>query len=192
MDNPDVWRGDRGLTDIIDQQDLPKSDLRFEVLGTIDEASSAIGLVRAGPARPRTKETLLEIQRDLCWMMSELAEASASAQASTHITPDRLVYLAAEYKRHTEEVQLGKTFVIPGDTTVSATLHLARSIVRRAERNVTRFVHQIEPLNPNLIAYLNRLSALLFAMARAEDAASGTPSTEAHPSSNGSHPDPAG
>jgi cob(I)alamin adenosyltransferase len=189
MDNPDVWRGDGGLTDIIDRKDVSKSDLRIEVLGTVDEASSAIGLARAGGARPATKQILLEVQRDLCWMMSELADASSSAQLSTHITPDRLVFLAAEFTRLTAEVQLGNTFVVPGDTTVSATLHLARSIVRRAERHLTRLALATEPLNPNLLAYLNRLSALLYALARTEDVAAGTPSTEAHPSSKGPPPD---
>lgn len=188
MEDPDVWRGDRGLTDIIDQKNVSKSDLRIEVLGSVDEASSAIGLVRAGPARPATKELLLEVQRDLCWMMSELADASSTAGASTHITPDRLSFLAAEYARATAEVRLGDTFIVPGDTTVSATLHLARSIVRRAERHLTRLAETIEHLNPNLVAYLNRLSALLYVLARAEDVAAGTPSTEAHPSSKGSSP----
>lgn len=188
MDNPDVWRGDRGLTDIIDLKDVSKSDLRIEVLGTVDEASSAIGLARAGPARPATKELLLEVQRDLCWMMSELADASSTAELSTHITPDRLAFLAAEYARVTAEVRLGDAFIVPGDTTVSATLHLARSIVRRAERHLTRLAQTVENLNPNLIAYLNRLSALLYALARAEDVAAGTPSTEAHPSSKGPSP----
>lgn len=191
MDDTEMWRGDRGLTDIIDRQDISKTDIRIEVLGTVDEASSAIGLARAGPARPNTKEILLDVQRDLCWMMSELADASGSAQESTHITPDRLVFLAAEFTRLTAEVQLGKTFIVPGDTAVSATLHLARAIVRRAERYVIRLELQGEPLNPNLVAYLNRLSALLYALARAEDAATGTRSTEAHPASNGSHPDTA-
>lgn len=181
MDNPDIWRGDRGLTDLIDRQDIPKDDLRFEVLGSIDEASSAIGMARAGPARQAARELLLEIQRDLCWMMSELADASRSPEAASHIGADRPAFLASEFQRLANEVELGKTFVVPGDSSVSATLHLARSIVRRAERHLTRLERQGEPLNPHLLAYLNRLSALLFALARAEDAAAGTPLTQAHP-----------
>ncbi|MCS6911183.1 MAG: ATP:cob(I)alamin adenosyltransferase [Anaerolineales bacterium] len=83
-------RGDTGLTDLIDARDLPKHDLRFEVLGTLDEASSALGMVRASPIRPETRELILSIQRDLCWMMSELAALSDDRRPESRITPERL------------------------------------------------------------------------------------------------------
>ncbi|MBI3361768.1 MAG: cob(I)yrinic acid a,c-diamide adenosyltransferase [Chloroflexi bacterium] len=180
-----MWRGDLGLTDLIDRQDVPKFDLRFEVLGALDEASSALGLVRAGAARAETKELVLAVQRDLCWLMSELAAVGDEARPESHIDAGRLEFLESEFQRVTAGVPLGDAFVVPGDTQASAALQLARAIIRRAERQVTLLDREAGLPNPNIIAYLNRLSALVYALARAEDAASGAPSTIAHPSSNG-------
>ena len=174
-------RGDTGLTDLLDERDLPKCDLRFEVLGTLDEASSAIGVVRSSGARPETKILLLEIQRDLCWMMSELAEVANEPRHETHITSGRLEALEEAYHELTDAYPLTAAFAVPGDSMVGALVHLARSIIRRAERHVTALDIQTPLPNPNIIAYLNRLSTLMFAVARAEEARSGIPEpTVAH------------
>jgi cob(I)alamin adenosyltransferase len=168
-------RGDTGLTDLLDIVDLPKSDLRFEVLGSLDEASSALGVVRAGGANPETRELILEIQRDLCWMMSELAEVSSDERHPPHITDDRLEFLEEAYFELTAEYPLTAAFTVPGDSMVGALLHLARSIIRRAERHVTS-LDRITPLpNPNIIPYLNRLSTLVYAVALAEEVRTGIP-----------------
>jgi len=182
-----MWRGDEGLTDLIDRKDVSKSDLRFEVLGTLDEASSALGIVRAGPASAETKAFILAIQHDLCWMMSEFAAETPDARLAGHVTAERVQWLESEFYALTERHPLGESFVAPGDTVVSAALQLARAIVRRAERHAIRF-HAETPLsNPNIIPYLNHLSATLYAMARAEDVAAGvTTPTPAKPSPNGS------
>lgn len=180
-----MWRGDLGFTDLIDRQEVPKSDLRFEVLGALDEASSALGLVRAGSASAETKNLVLAVQRDLCWMMSELAAVSDEARPEAHITPERLDFLANEFQRLTANNPLGNAFVVPGDTPASAALQLARAIVRRAERHVTLLVQSVGLPNQNILPYLNRLSALLYALARAEDAGNGAGPTIAHPPTNG-------
>jgi cob(I)alamin adenosyltransferase len=179
-------RGDTGLTDLLDASDLPKSELRFEVLGTIDEASSAIGVVRASGARQDTRTLLLDIQRDLCWMMSELALVSIDQPRETHITQERLEALEEAYHEATAAYPLVSAFTVPGDSMVGALFHLARSIVRRAERRVTSLDLEVPMHNPNIIPYLNRLSTLLFALARAEEARSGvTEPTVAHVPENG-------
>jgi cob(I)alamin adenosyltransferase len=185
LDPAAPWRGDLGLTDLIDQRDVPKSDRRFEVLGALDEASSALGVVRAGPVSPQTKEIVLAVQRDLCWMMSELASVAEDGRPPSQITAARLEFLAAEFACVTAAAPLGNAFVVPGDTPASAALQLARAIVRRAERQVTQFVQESSLPNPNILPYLNRLSALLYALARAEDAGSGVSSTIAHPPADG-------
>jgi cob(I)alamin adenosyltransferase len=166
-------RGDTGLTDLVDRRNVPKNDLRFEVLGTLDEASSALGVVRASKPSPETRELILDIQRDLCWMMSELALVSNHHRPETHITPDRLHALEEAYHELTAAHPLTETFAVPGDSIVGALLHLARSIIRRAERHVTSLSVEDPNLNPNVIPYLNRLSTLVFAMARSEEATSG-------------------
>ena len=179
------WRGDLGLTDLIDQRDLPKFELRFDVLGALDEASSALGVVRAGPANLETKAVVLAVQRDLCWMMSELAAVSEAGRPPSQITPGRLEYLTTEFQRLTAGAPLGNAFVVPGDSPASAALQLARAVVRRAERHVTLLERQSGLSNPNILPYLNRLSALLYALARAEDAGAGVDPTIAHPPSAG-------
>lgn len=188
MENSQPWRGDLGLTDLIDRRDVPKSDLRIEVLGVLDEASSALGLVRAWSTHPDTREIILAVQRDLCWMMSELAAVSEEARPPTHITTERVEFLAAEFHRLTASAPFGNTFVVAGDTPASASLHLARTVVRRAERRVTLFHNQVGVPNPSVLAYLNRLSALLYALARVEDVTLGVSSTQARPSPGGESP----
>lgn len=168
-----MWRGDLGYSDLLDRQDVPKHDLRFEVLGSLDEASSALGLARVMEASAEAKAIILDTQRDLCWMMSELAAESDDAARPTHITDKRVSWLDGQFQALIARHPLGQGFVVPGDSPAGATLHLARSIVRRAERNVTQ-LHAERPLpNPNIIVYLNRLSALLYVLARAEDAVAG-------------------
>ena len=183
MSDLEKWRGDLGLTDLIDKQDIPKFDLRIEVLGQLDEASSALGMVRASSNSEVIKSMILEIQRDLCWMMSDLASVSAETAEPSHTTTERVLYLQTEFHRRTAATPLGNTFVVPGDSQSSATLHLARSIVRRAERYVTLLEREVKLPSSNILPYLNRLSALLYVMARGEDEADGTASTRAHPSS---------
>lgn len=185
MSDLEKWRGDLGLTDLRDKQDVPKFDLRIEVLGQLDEASSALGMVRASSPSEGTKSLILEIQRDLCWMMSDLAAVSADKAESSHTTPEHVLYLQAEFHRRTAATPLGNTFIVPGDSQGSATLHMARSVVRRAERYVTLLEREAGLPNSNILPYLNRLSALLYVMARGEDEAEGTASTRAHPSTQG-------
>ena len=179
MSELENWRGDLGLTDLIDKQDIPKFDLRIEVLGQLDEASSALGMVRACPVSEGTKSMILEIQRDLCWMMSDLAAVSAEATERSHTTPERVLYLQTEFHRRTAASPLGNTFIVPGDSQSSATLHLARAIVRRAERYVTLLEQEKGLPNACILPYLNRLSALLYVLARGEDEAEGTAPTRA-------------
>ena len=183
-----MWRGDLGYSDLLDKREVPKHDQRFEVLGSLDEASSALGLARAVETSAEAKALILDLQRDLCWMMSELAAESDDARPASHITDERVNWLDGHFQTLIQRHPLGQGFVVPGDSPAGAALHLARTIVRRAERNVTQ-LHAERPLhNPNIIAYLNRLSALLYVLARAEDAAAGVSApTPAKPSSNG-HP----
>ncbi|MCC7360628.1 MAG: cob(I)yrinic acid a,c-diamide adenosyltransferase [Anaerolineales bacterium] len=169
-----LLRGDSGLTDLIDARDLPKHDQRFEVLGALDEASSALGVARAVSTRSETRALLLDIQRDLCWMMSELAVARpALARAPAYITPERLHALEQAFDALAAAYPSPPAFTVPGDSLVGALLHLARSIVRRAERHVTRLAHAAPLPNPHILPYLNRLSTLVFVLARAEEAEAG-------------------
>ncbi len=178
-----AWRGDFGYTDLLDQKDVPKYDLRIEVLGTLDEASSALGLARAMMTNERSRDLILEIQSDLCWMMSELAATTEEARPGIHITSERVDWLADVMTELQAEAPVGPHFVAPGDSASGGFVQLARTVVRRAERLVTLLDHRKVLHNAHIIAYLNRLSAILYVLARFEDQSAGVRSpTPAHPS----------
>lgn len=170
-------QGDEGYTSLLGKERVPKYDVRPEAYGTVDEASSFMGLVRAAPAASeRTKKLILQAQRDLWILMGELATAPG-VELPTRLTLDRVAWLEAETDRLGSEFPPLTQFVVPGDTLVSAYLDVARTLIRRAERCVVRVMHQDELENEAIIRYLNRLSSLLFALARYEEHLAGQKTT---------------
>jgi cob(I)alamin adenosyltransferase len=151
---------------------VPKYDLRPEAYGTVDEAQAAMGLARSAGCSGRSAEVLLTIQRDLYLLMAELAAAGAKdTPFSGQVTAgqvDRLENWIAEFEA---QVTMPREFVVPGDSQPGAALHLARTIVRRAERWAVRLVDEGLLANGQLVRYLNRLSSLLFVLALFEDRA---------------------
>jgi cob(I)alamin adenosyltransferase len=164
--------GDDGFTGLLGPDRVPKYDPRPDAYGTVDEAQAALGLVRAGGCAPRTAEIVLAVQRDLYPLMAELAAAGEGdgpfrgAIASGHV--ERLEAWLAEVQAGLE---MPREFVVPGDSPAGAALHLARTVVRRAERAAARLAHQGLLANERVLGYLNRLSSLLFVLACAEDQA---------------------
>ena len=171
-------KGDEGYTDLLGDR-VPKYHLRPETYGTLDEATSFIGLARAMSASSRTNEILVEVQRDLYLMMAELAFAPDMKQKRYHITADHVKRVEEETDKLSAEVELPPHFVLPGDTVPGGVLDVARTVVRRAERLAVRLSHDGEIDNPEVLAYLNRLSSLLFILARYEDREAGKTSTPA-------------
>lgn len=169
-------KGDQGYTDLLGDR-VPKYHLRPETYGTIDEATSFIGLARAMAASQRTKEILIDVQRDLYLMMAELAFAPDMKQQRYHITAEHVKRVEVETDRLSAEVELPPQFVLPGDTVPGGALDVARAVIRRAERLAVRLAHEGESDNPEVLAYLNRLSSLLFILARFEDREAGAGST---------------
>lgn len=165
--------GDDGYTSLLGMERVPKYAPRPEAYGTVDELSSMLGLARATACDARSREVLLNVQRQLYQAMTELAATPETATRFPQTTPHDV----AELERLTDElgdkIDLPKDFVIPGDTLAGAALDLARTVARRAERLVARMVHQGEFHNPEVLRYLNRLSSLLFVLARYEDAVAG-------------------
>jgi cob(I)alamin adenosyltransferase len=161
--------GDLGYTRLLGKEQVPKHDLRPEAYGTVDEASSFMGLVRAEAGlNSRTKETIQQAQRDLWILMGELA-ATPEVKLSQRLEADRVTWLEREIDWLGAETPPLTEFVLPGDTRVGALLDVARTVVRRAERGVARLVHEEHLNNPEILRYLNRLSSLLFALARYEE-----------------------
>lgn len=163
-------RGDDGSTGLLGPDRVPKYDLRPDAYGTVDEAQASLGVVRAGSCSPFTAEILLALQRDLYSLMAELAAAGeASGQFAGSISSSHVEQLESWISKAEAEVRMPREFVIPGDSRAGAALHLARTVVRRAERRVVRLVDDGLLDNGQVVRYLNRLSSLLFVLAIRED-----------------------
>jgi len=176
--------GDDGYTGLLGPERVPKYDLRPEAYGTVDEAQAALGVARAGEASARTTEIVLAVQRRLHTVMAELAAAGdADSPFSGSITTTDVSQLEAWIAELEAGVEMPREFVLPGDSPAGATLHVARTIVRRAERLAVQLSHEGLLANGEVVRYLNRLSSLLFVLAIWEDqAATGTGPTLARPS----------
>jgi cob(I)alamin adenosyltransferase len=164
-------RGDDGQTGLLGPERVPKCDPRPEAYGTVDEAQAALGLARASKCTPDTAEILLAIQRDLHTLMAELASAgSEDSPFAGTITAAHVEQLESWIEVYGNKTERPKKFVIPGDSTPGAGLHLARTVVRRAERMAVRLADTGGMLvNGQVLRYLNRLSSLLYVLALYED-----------------------
>ena len=153
--------GDEGTTGLANGERVAKSSARIETFGTVDETNSAIGLVLSDSNLPQTvRESLSRIQNELFDLGAELALPGHLA-----ITPEHVERLEADLDRFNADLPPLKDFVLPGGSPAAASCHLARAICRRAERCAWAFSADSE-VNPDLMKYLNRLSDLLFVIAR--------------------------
>ncbi|MBM4445050.1 MAG: cob(I)yrinic acid a,c-diamide adenosyltransferase [Chloroflexi bacterium] len=166
-------KGDRGETSLLFNTRVPKSDPHCEAYGTVDEAVAALGLARAASGKERVRQLLLEAQKDLFTLAGELAAPMADRDQFVRKYP----VITAQKVQHIEDlidelekaVRLPGQFVIPGGSAASAAIHLARAIVRRAERRVVNLQEQGQLPSEELLRYLNRLADLLFVLACYED-----------------------
>jgi cob(I)alamin adenosyltransferase len=157
--------GDKGATSLGDGSRVPKHAARIELLGAVDEANAAIGLVRLH-TEGDDDAMLSRIQNDLFDVGADLAVPAASdGKTRLRVSQAQIDRLEAEIDAMNEALAPLTSFVLPGGSPASAQLHFARTIVRSAERQLSR-VMEGETLNPLTLAYLNRLSDHLFVMAR--------------------------
>jgi len=173
MDTMYTGSGDEGYTGLLGPGRVPKYDPRIAASGDVDEASAALGLARALAKSEQVRATLLDAQRDLYHLMAEVAATPDAAGRFHRIDAERVAWLEARIQALGATLSPLREFVVPGDSLAGAALHLARTVVRRAERQVAQLVHSGAITNPDLLRYLNRLSSLCFALARVEDAAAG-------------------
>lgn len=170
-------RGDDGYTDLLGGPRVAKYDLRPEVLGALDEASAALGLARAHAQRDQTRAALIQAQRDLYLLMADVATVAGRHAGTPRLSSAQLAELERVIAEIDPLVSIPKEFVAPGDTVAGATLDVARTVVRRAERALARLIHEETMPARDGLAYLNRLSSLLFGLARFEDTAAGVAPT---------------
>lgn len=161
--------GDKGKTSLGNGVRVPKTDLRVEVCGTIDEANSTIGMARLYPSESKTESVdaiLGRIQNDLFDLGADLCMPEDGSQGrALRITEGQVIRLEQDIDRINADLAPLQSFVLPGGTPMAAHLHLARTIVRRAERLIAG-LSQRETINPNALSYTNRLSDHLFVLAR--------------------------
>jgi cob(I)alamin adenosyltransferase len=163
-------KGDQGYTSLMGGQRVPKSGPRPEAYGTLDEASSALGMARALAQKPKTGEILLGIQKDLLLLGAELAtEQSDSSKFGYQIAAHHVEGLERLIDELQGEVALKPEFIYPGGTFAGAAIDLGRTIIRRGERKAVEMLHQKLISNPEVLRYLNRLADLLFVLARYEE-----------------------
>jgi len=153
--------GDDGTTGLGDGSRTSKDSARVEAYGTVDEANSAIGMILAGRTVPdEVRRCLTEVQHDLFELGGELCIPGYSA-----ITEAFIERLEAELDAFNQDLPSLKEFILPGGSPAAASCHLARTIVRRAERRSYTLAN-MEDVRPEIVKYLNRLSDLLFVIAR--------------------------
>ncbi len=159
--------GDEGKTSLGDGSRLPKFHLRVSAYGSIDEANSVIGLAMLNVSDLKILKLLRHIQNDLFDVGADLCrpERPDSDKPLLRITEDQVTWLENEIDRFNSELDPLTSFVLPGGSPASAGLHHARTVTRRAERDVVRLSAD-EPINPAVLRYVNRLSDLLFVLAR--------------------------
>ena len=165
--------GDDGYTGLLGEGRIPKYDPRTEAVGTIDEASAAIGMARSTCKRDQTGSILLEVQRDLYHLMAEVSATAEHASRFRVIDAGRVTWLEGLTDLISDQIEIPKEFILPGDTVPGAALALARTIIRRAERRVVYLLHHNMIENKELVRYLNRLSSLCFVLEIYETQAGG-------------------
>ncbi len=166
--------GDDGTTGLVRGPRRMKHDLRVECYGTVDEANSFIGMARLSTASmPKLDRLLARIQNDLFDLGSDLATPGKDPEGGTQslrITPSQTEWLEQQIDYYNEGLQPLRSFVLPGGTPLAVALHLARTVTRRAERLVVELLAKEPDTSGAVLIYLNRLSDLLFVMARVANA----------------------
>ncbi len=162
--------GDDGTTGLLYGGRVPKDDLVTEAYGTTDEAVAVLGLARSLTEDPAMQADLLALQRELFVVGADLAtnpRERKKLEAEVSLVTDRMVKrLERRIDDLVEERPLPQVFIVPGANPASAAIDVARAVIRRAERDVVALEHAQREVNPDVRRYLNRLSDLLFVLAR--------------------------
>lgn len=171
--------GDAGDTGLFDGTRVAKNDPRVAAYGEVDELNAWLGLARAEIAEPDLAEMLQQIQRDLFALGARLADPSrkiAARVAKAAVASEDITRLEGWIDRLESELPPLRRFILAGGSRGGAALHVGRTICRRAERTIVALGH--DAIEPQLLGYVNRLSDLLFVMARVANRRAGVAETE--------------
>jgi cob(I)alamin adenosyltransferase len=160
--------GDAGKTGLVDGSRVAKSDARMAAIGDVDEANSTIGVALLDVTNEDQRAMLARIQNELFDLGADLAtpgENFAPSDMTLRIVAGQVARLEREIDTMNEHLAPLQSFILPGGHRAAARVHIARAVVRRAERSVVAAATEV-PLNPQALAYINRLSDHLFVLAR--------------------------
>jgi cob(I)alamin adenosyltransferase len=167
--------GDAGETSLGDGSRVAKTDLRIEAYGEVDELNSVLGLALSGGLPDEFRPWLEQVQNDLFDLGADLSvPLEDTKRERLRVTRGQVERLEELCDLVNERLEPLRSFVLPGGTEAAARLHVARAVCRRAERRAVALA-QSQSANPEALAYLNRLSDLLFILARAANAGSQEP-----------------
>jgi cob(I)alamin adenosyltransferase len=168
--------GDSGQTGLFGGPRVSKCDLRIEAYGEVDELNAVLGLARTGSLSSEIDALLAHVQHELFAVGAELATPDPNKHNTALIGQLHIAALEQAIDHFEANLQPLTQFILPGGTPGAAALHVARTVCRRAERRVVALAEQPEEtISPRLIIYLNRLSDLLFVLARVANASAGVP-----------------
>jgi cob(I)alamin adenosyltransferase len=165
--------GDAGETSLGDGSRVPKLDCRIGAFGAVDELNAHLGVALADGVPEAMREPLERIQNELFDLGADLSVPYGVGDGRLRVDQERIDELERLCDRFNESLPELRSFVLPGGTPAAARLHVARTVCRRAERDALLASREAE-LNPLVLVYLNRLSDLLFILARAANAGLGT------------------
>lgn len=157
-------RGDEGQTDQLGKTRLSKSHQKIRALGAIDEASAALGLARAQIDLLEFHELIKAIQLDLYTIMTLVSLEKPDPAKFPDLEPERLGWLEGKISHYGDSLEKPKNFLLPGENLASAALGMARTVIRRAERETVALQEAGTLFSENALPYLNRLSSLCFVL----------------------------
>jgi cob(I)alamin adenosyltransferase len=162
--------GDDGTTGLVDGSRCPKHSARINAMGLVDEANSAIGLAICALADETSRALLTRVQNDLFDLGADLATPAENddftpSEMVLRMVPSQAEWIEAQIDALNERLEPLTSFVLPGGTEAAARVHVARATTRAAERAMVELAAEV-PVNPAALAYINRLSDLLFVLAR--------------------------
>jgi len=164
--------GDQGMTSLFGNERVSKSDLRIRAFGTVDELNAVLGLARAEGLSPRCDEIIAQLQNQLFDLGAELATPDPSDRGTELLQTEGITRQEAIIDEFEQTLAPLTSFILPGGAKTAATLHMARCVCRRAEREIVSLAKEV-PIRETVLEFINRTSDLLFVLARTANTEAG-------------------
>jgi cob(I)alamin adenosyltransferase len=166
-------KGDSGHTGFLGKGRISKSSARIEAVGSVDEANAILGLARSLVESEEAQSILLQIQKKLYILMTEVSAIPDEDDQFNKITQNDVNWVESQIDHLEQKVTLPREFIIPGETCTGGVLAVARTIIRRAERRIIAYLNECDLQRTYLLSFINRLSSLIFILEAAEDSRGG-------------------